>query len=600
MGSRDVVGDCEKGMSNHDAVIARARSLTESGRLREAEALVRRSLQRSPHDPHLNNAMANVLLQAGDQRAVFFAEKAANARPTDARVVATYGTALVASGRAAEAREQFERAVGLEPPVLGAYLGLTNLLHAGDELERAVEVCGRGLEAFEWHPSLCATMTTVLLDAGRPDEAVAFGLESVERHPDDPLVAQAAAFVSNYSASLTGERKHELHVRYGACVRGLARARLLVTDFDPERVLRIGFVSPDFRRHPVASFAEPIIEGLDRERFRVICYSTTHAKDHVTERIAGHADEFVDAAAISDDALTDRIVRDRIDVLVDLAGHTLGHRLGVLARKPAPVQATAIGYPNTTGLEAVDARIVDWVTDPAGAERFAVESLVRLPGCFLCFRPPDDAPEPGPLPAITAGHVTFGSFNILPKVSDRIFELWARVLREIPTARFVMKNKQLADAGIMARVRARFEAAGLGTERVELLPPTASFAEHLALYDRLDLALDTFPYHGTTTTCEALWMGVPTITLMGDVHAARVGGSLLRAAGLEALVAEDEDGFVRIAREMAGSLGRLREMRAGMRERLRGSRLCDVGGYVRGLGEAYRALWQTCCAKDSG
>lgn len=580
-------------MSGHDAVIKRARSLVEAGRLHEAEAMVRRLLQRMPHDADLNNTMANVLLHSGNPRALFFAEKAAALHPTDARVVSTYGTALVASGRVAEARAQFERAIGLEPPALGAYLGLTNLLHAGGELERAVEICRRGIEAFEWHPSLCATMTTVLLDAGRPDEAVAFGLKSVERHPEHPLVVQAAAFVSNYSASLTGEQKHELHVRYGQSVK--TRVWDTPRKDDPERRLRIGFVSPDFRRHPVASFAEPIVEGLDRERFHVACYSTTHAKDHVTERIAGHADEFVDAASMNDDDLKRRIARDRIDILVDLAGHTLGHRLGVLARKPAPVQATAIGYPNTTGLEAVDARIVDWVTDPAGSERFAVESLVRLPGCFLCFRPPEDAPEPGPLPAIAAGHVTFGSFNILPKVSDRIFALWERVLTEIPSAKFVMKNRQLEDPGIMSRVRARFTAAGLGPQRVELLPPTRSFAEHLALYNRLDLALDTFPYHGTTTTCEALWMGVPTITLMGDVHAARVGGSLLQAAGLEECVAADDDAFVRIARTLAGDVRRLADMRAGMRERLRASRLCDVGEYVRGLGEALRGMWREHC-----
>src|SRR4029077_2442406 len=255
--------------------------------------------------------------------------------------------------------------------------------------------------------------------------------------------------------------------------------------------------------------------------------------------------------------LAERICTDGIDVLVDLAGHTARNRLGVFTRKPAPVQVTWLGYPNTTGLDAMDYRLVDAVTDPVGeADALASETLVRLEGGFLCYGAAKDAPGPAEAPSIATGTVTFGSFNNPTKLSDATLDIWARLLDRLPQARLLLKGTPFADPATRTLFLSRLGERSVSAERVELLAWQANRAAHLSLYDRIDIALDPFPYNGTTTTCEALWMGVPVVTLRGDRHAARVGASLLTRVGLEALIADDEAGYVATAAALAGAPAR--------------------------------------------
>lgn len=373
---------------------------------------------------------------------------------------------------------------------------------------------------------------------------------------------------------------------------------------DPDRTLRVGFVSPDLRDHSVACFIEPVLASLDRAGYTPVCFFTGPTADDVTRRLSGLC-EFLhvpcntagaEIPSRAEAALASRILSARIDVLVDLAGHTGGHTLGACALRPAPVQVTYLGYPDTTGLGSIDARIVDAITDPPGPEfdSRCTEKLVRLDRCFLCYTPRADAPDVSDPPALRGGGITFGSFNNIKKLSPTCLSLWARVLAAVPASRLAIKGR-LASSHTRERFLSILAREGVSADRVELLPYADSAREHLDLYRRLDIALDAFPYHGTTTTCEALWQGVPTVSLAGDRHASRVGASILTSVGLPELIADSPEGFVRIAAELAGDTERLRTLRATMRRRMAASPLMDAASHALALEREIRALWRAAC-----
>jgi protein O-GlcNAc transferase len=341
---------------------------------------------------------------------------------------------------------------------------------------------------------------------------------------------------------------------------------------------------------------EPLLRGHDRQKVEVFCYAETTRPDSVTARLQELADHWLVTVGTSHQALAERIRTDRIDILVDVAGHSAGNRLLVFARKPAPVQVTWLGYPNTTGLKAIDYRLVDAVSDPAGeADAWASETLVRLEDGFLCYRGLRDGPEPTPPPCLKTGTVTFGSFNNPAKVSTATFDAWAKVLSRLPQARLVLKGMSFADAATRALFFARLGDRGVSAERVEIMAWLHGSAEHLALYHRVDIALDPFPYNGTTTTCEALWMGVPVVTLRGDRHAGRVGASLLTQIGLTDLIASSIDEYVEIAAALVDNPGRLDELRRALRPLMAASPLCDEGAFARKMEAAFRTMWQQWC-----
>jgi predicted O-linked N-acetylglucosamine transferase (SPINDLY family) len=295
---------------------------------------------------------------------------------------------------------------------------------------------------------------------------------------------------------------------------------------------------------------------------------------------------------LGDESVEALIRKDGIDILVDLAGHTAHHRLSVFARKPAPIQVTWLGYPNTTGLSAIDYRITDALSDPPGqTERWHTEKLLRLPGAFSCYLPPAESPPVGPLPALAAGHVTLGCFNHIAKVTPSLLGLWAGILKDLPGSRLFLKSRGLADPGTAGRIREELAGSGVAPERVELRGEALPTAEHLGLYNRVDIALDTFPYNGTTTTCEALWMGAPVVALAGATHVSRVSASLLTHLGAAELIASSADEYRLRCLALAADLPRLAERRATQRDRMRASPICDAAGFTRGLEEAYGRMW---------
>jgi predicted O-linked N-acetylglucosamine transferase (SPINDLY family) len=378
--------------------------------------------------------------------------------------------------------------------------------------------------------------------------------------------------------------------RYGDPLAGAIRPH--GNERAPERRLRIGYVSPDFRSHVVGLFMLPILEAHDPAGFEVLCYGSGRAQDATTGRIRERA-AWRDIVGLGDAEAAELIRRDAVDLLVDLTGHTAGHRLLLFARKPAPVQVTYLGYPGTTGLAAMDYRITDAHADPPGlTDRLYTETLVRLPDTAWCYAPPPDAPAVGRGPAADGRALTFGSFNNLAKLTGTMLGLWAEILRAVPGSRLLLKNAGFGSATARQRVRAALAAEGIEPKRVELRGPVLTPAGHLAAYAGVDIALDTYPYHGTTTTCEALYMGVPVVSLAGQTHVSRVGASLLANVGLTELVASSPDEYVQRAVGLARDGRRLSALRGSLRGLLERSALMDAGRFTRHLEQAYRDMWQ--------
>jgi predicted O-linked N-acetylglucosamine transferase (SPINDLY family) len=357
--------------------------------------------------------------------------------------------------------------------------------------------------------------------------------------------------------------------------------------------IKIGYISPDFREHSVSYFFLPFLEYHNRDSFEIFCYSEVKREDKITHRIKELSDHWRPIAWLRDRAVAEQVRQDGIDILVDLAGHTAENRLLVFAYKPAPVQVTWLGYPNTTGMPVIDYRFTDEIADPPGeADEYHSEILMRLPDGFLCYGPPDDAPGVSGLPTHKNGRITFGSFNNLPKINPQVIGLWSRLLHQVADSRLLLKSKQFADEHVRQRFLDLFSVCGIGAERLRLLPRVASTAGHLALYHQVDIALDPFPYNGTTTTCEALWMGVPVITLRGDRHAGRVGASILTRLGLEEMIAQNEEAYVDIGVALAASMSALENLRSGLRSRMQSSVLCDGRSFARTMENTFQKVWQ--------
>ncbi len=551
----------------------------------------------------------------------------------DARATHLLGVICLQCGRYESALRHIERSIALDPTVAFYHSNLAEAFRGLSRLEEAIAACRRSLELDAGDPSAWNNLGIALAESGRYEEATAAWRRCNELAPDDGryythlgislheqgrlaeaiaclerAIAASPQMEAPYAALLGSLKAHELtspavlyqqHLRFAARFAEPLKSAIRPHENrpDPDRVLRIGYVSPDFREHSVAWFLEPILEHHDRGRFHVCCYSNTRRRDDVTGRFVALADVFRDIVAMTDEQAAELIRADGIDILVDLAGHTAGGRWLIFARKPAPVQVSYLGDACTSGLSTMDYRITDGRADPPGmTERFHTERLARLPRPFLCYRPPATAPAVGALPADREGHITFGSFNQVPKLTPVVLDTWARILLAVPDARLLLKSQALGWGSVAERVVARFEVQGVPRSRLTLMGRQPRIEDHLAVYSRVDIALDSFPYNGTTTTCEALWMGVPVIALAGDSHISRVGVSILGGVGLEELIAATREDYARLAAQLAGDRQRLRRLRGDLRERLSRSPLLDGSGFARALEAEYRRMWRQWCA----
>lgn len=573
-----------------------------AGRMDQALSAARRILTRSPAQPQANQIVATILARKNMiEQAIYHAERAAASAPGDPVMHASLGQIRIAACKFEESISSLDRAIEISPDMAAAHIARGTALQQLHRYEESIAALRRAIELDPAALDAWVNLATAQLELARADDAIDTLREAVRLAPDNPAVWSLMCPTMNYASGIPAEEVYAAHRRFGAITEKGLRDRVYEypNTRDPERVLRVGYISRDMRRHSCSYFLLPILQSHDPQRVESYCYSISRHIDEVTDKIRDACTVFRDCSTLGDGELRRRIEGDRVDILLELAGHSGLHRLLVMAKRPAPVQATYLGYPHTTGLQHIQYRLVDAMTDPPEAPAHAAEELWRLPRCFLTYAPPEMAPEPADLPSIHGHPFTFGSFNEAKKISHEVVTLWTRVLDRVPGSRLLLKAGSFDDPAVRRGVVDRFEAEGVHPDRLEIVARIPSVAEHLAYYGRVDLALDTYPYHGTTTTCEAMWMGVPTVSLRGDRHASRVGASLNHAVGLDELTADSHDAFVEIAVALANDRERLATLRRGLRERMRASPLCDHVGFTRDLEHAYRLWWHKWCASGA-
>ena len=555
---------------------------------------MRARVRKAPADADAARLLGLALLNTGKaEQAVYFTGKALQLSPSPAACDA-HATVLVVVGRLDEAERVFRAGIGADAGLPSLHNGLGGALLNQKKYDEAAEAFARARAIDPDSVVYLRQHAAAMVRAHRTAEAMSLLREGVTRFPEDVVLRTQLVSALNYEDVNPSERLEHARALGALFARAAGPRPEFANAKDPARALRVGLLSADWVDHPVAHFMSPLLERTPAG-LSLHIYDASPKRDATTARLRGLAAGWREVVSLGDAAVAALMRKDGIDIAVDLGGHTVGSRVAVMAFHPAPVCVSYLGYPATTGMAGVGWRAVDSLTDPPGSEAWHTEQLLRLDPCFLCFRPPAEAPEVTPLPAATRRRVTFGSFNNPAKLSPRVLALWSRVLRDVPGSGLLLKGVGFEIPAVRERLRAAAEGAGIEPSRLEVLPTTRTPAEHLGTYARVDIALDTYPYHGTTTTCEALWMGVPVVTLEGPVHVSRVGVSLLRAAGCPEWIASDEDAYVRVALGLAADPAALARVRAGLRQRVAASPLADEAAFNARFEAALRSTWGAWC-----
>lgn len=626
----------DRAASLHDML---AEALEREGR--EAEALVcRGNALRAGGDPtaacdrywqalSLDAGLAGgyaglglALLDKGDSAAAVAALGQALAlRPGHAASESGLGAALLAQGQPGEALDHFTRALTLDPRRAEAAAGLGCACHRLGDWDEAAACHERALSLRPELSMAHRGLALLDIDRGRLAAAVASAARAVATAPGraEPLVTHGAASLKFGLASQAADAFRQA-VALDPLDPSSRSGLILALDCDdqaapavaaaerrcvpaapdavtarhdripaPERCLRIGYVSPDLRRGALAPFLEPVLAAHDRGQVEIFCYAEVARPDLTTSRLKSRVDGWCDSVGLDDQSLGERVRADGVDILVDLAGHRPGNRLGLFALRPAPVQVSWLGYPDAPGLPAIDWRFTDGVIE---RENNAPDRLVRLPRGLCCWQPPEGAPDPVPR---TGRAVTFGALAGPARLSPAVIAVWSALLARVPGSRLRIAAPAFFDPETAAALRARFGRAGADLTRVDLTGIRTGGPERLALLGTIDVALDTFPVCGPAALCDALWMGAPAVTLRGDRPCGRTGASLLTRCGLDALVAQDTGTYLDLATALARDAGRRAELGVTLRRRLLASPLCDAPGFTRALESAYRSVWRRWC-----
>jgi len=599
--------DFENALASYDRALAirpdygkaaynRANALFQLCRYREALAAYERALEINPlFAQALTNRGAALHKLRRYKEALAAYDDALAIEPDSPETLSNRGATLLELNRNEDALANCDRALAIVPRLSGALNNRGLALH---KLKRHHEALASFDQALAGDPNNAQSYLNrarVLFDRGEVGKAVescriALRLQprNAETHSELLLMMQCLPGITPQDMVTEQERYAEFHEQP---LRTTWRQHR--NDRNPERRLRIGYMSGDFRNHSLAFFIEPILSGHDKSHVESYCYYNNADHDLHTKRIAAHADHWIECAGMTDEQLAERIRSDRIDILVDLSGHTARNRLLVFARKPAPVQATWMGYIGSTGLSAMDYRITDPRMDPPGlTERYHSETLIRLPESWAAYQPEPGCPRVNELPALGGKTFTFGSLNTLAKMNPAVIALWARLLKALPDAKLMLGD--MGERPTRDRFLSEFGNEGIGPERLLLHPPVP-ILDYLALYHQIDLCLDPFPYTGGITTAHAMWMGVPVITLAGVQSVSRHGVAFLYRVGLPDFIAHSEAEYVERAVRVARDLPSLSRIRRSLRERMTTYSACDPQVITRHLENAYRSMWRRWC-----
>lgn len=578
--------------------------LMKMGQINEALVIHRQAIEIAPDLAELHFNFGVALVTAGHLIAAVAAfEKALEIEPSYVEAQSNLGYVFQNLGQFASAVANYRRVLEMEPDYVDAHNNLGAALSKLGQIDEAAASFRKAIELKPDHADAHMNLGAILKDIGQFEDALASVRRAMEIRPDHTLAFSNLLLTYNLLDVKLDTPPLQEARRFGAMVARLATP---YTSWDNERLvekqLRVGLVSGDFCQHPVGSFLEGALAALKAEasdRLRLYAYASTSFNDEVTDRIKASCDSWCSVVGLTDQSLAQRIREDGIDILVDLSGHTAQNRLPVFAWKPAPVQVSWLGYLATTGVAAIDYVIGDASTLIAEDQANFTEKFWRLPKSYLCFTPPTQNTEVSPLPAIQRGYVTFGSFNNLAKLSDSTVELWAKVLIAIPQSRLLLKSHQLFENSVRLRTLSRFVAHGVSDDRIVLMAGVPR-AQYLEPYSAVDVALDPFPYPGITTTVEALWMGVPVLTLAGNSFLSRQGVGLMTNAGLPDWIATDPDDFVARAIAHTDDLQGLAALRSNLRQRLRTSPIFDAPQFAQHFESALREMWQEWCKNSVG
>jgi len=599
-------------------------TLKAQGRLEQAIAAFRRALTLRPEFAEAHNNLGNALKAAGEPGPAIEAYRhALTLRPDLAETHNNLGNALRETGYADEAVAAYRQALALRPNYAEAHYNLGNALMEQRQFDAAIAALRQAVVLRPHFPEAFNNLGGALQDKGELDEAIACYRQAIALRPgyaeaynnlgnalkeagqlDETLacyrqslklggdwrIASNLLHAIHFHPDYDIKRIWEEHVRWNQtyALPLAPTGESFENDRSPDRRLRIGYVSPDFGEHPVGRFMLPLLENHDHTQFEIFCYADGRRDDAITRRLRARADAWRSTTGLSDEQLASLVRQDRIDILVDLVMHMRGTRMLVFARKPAPVQVTYLAYCSTSGLETIDYRLTDQYLDPPPSDdRFYSEESIHLPRCYWCYPAAEQAPDVAPLPALAAGHVTFGCLNNFGKVSAGALSTWSQLLRQVPNSRFLLHAHEGSHRD---RTRRQLAAAGIDPDRLQFVA-MQSMTQYFHQHNRIDIALDPFPYPGGTTTCDALWMGVPVVSRAGQTAVSRAGLSILSNAGLSELVAHDAEQYVQIATELAGDLSRLHQLRVDLRPRMRRSALMDAPRFTADVEAAFRRMW---------
>ena len=583
-------------MSNVEQVLDTALQRQRSGAVKEAEVLYRQVLFAHPnHVPAMFHL--GMLCQAQNRlsESVELLEKAVRLQPDFVSAHNSLGVALARQKNYAAAVVALERSIALRPDLIDLQINLGNIYKSWEKFELAIQCYSNALRLNAANAEAHNLLGGVYSMLGRLPEGIRHFEEALRLNPRNAATHSNLLLAMNYLPNMNSDvllAEHRFWWRLHG--RGLTPPPIHANDRNPDRRLRVGYVSPDFRKHAVAAFLEPIFRHHDPTHIEMFAYAEVPNPDSVTAHFKSLAHHWRSTCGQSDVELAKHIREDEIDILVDLAGHSASNRLTVFAQMPAPVQVTYLGYPNSTGLCEITYRLTDAIVDPSTSPGGQREELVRLDGCFCVYNPIEQTPDVAPPPAMRKRHITFGSLHNLAKLNRETISLWCSVMRAMPTSRMLvfrntLQGKRRQQLGLL------FADGGIAPERVDLLYESSPPMDYLRIYEDVDIHLDALPWSGHVTTCESLWMGVPVITLRGSRSSGRLSASILRAIGRPEWIAETPSDFVAIACRLAEDDAKLLQIRSTLRQQMRSSILCDGAAFCRRLESEYRRIWRHAC-----
>jgi protein O-GlcNAc transferase len=568
----------------------------QAGRLGEAESIYRQIVTQVPgHYQAFNNMGLALYGQGKLDEAIQSLQNALAVQPDYREAFINLGNIFKDQGNLEEAIGHYQKALAIDPDCPYALNNMGEALREHGYLQDAIEAYRHALETQPDHAQILSNVGNAFKDQGLVEEGIDWYIRALKADPYHEVALQNLIYSQQFLPETTLETIQKSHQcwqeTFGAPYQALWGN--YTNDRDPQKKLVLGFVSGDFRYHPVGYFTIQVFEQL-AQHCHLIGYANQLEGDDLTARFQTAASQWHTVCEWSDEQLAQQIRADQVDILFDLTGHNARNRLAVFAQKPAPLQVTWAGYMATTGLNAMDYIIADATEIPAGAEQYYTEQVIRMPHSFICYEPHPEIPDVNPLPALNNQHITFGSFNILTKITPSVVTTWSEILNRLPESRLILKTRGLDCPTTRQRYLDLFAKNGVSASRITCYP-YSSRSELWPIYQQVDIQLDPFPFSGSTTTLESLWMGVPVITLPGETFASRHSLSYLSTIGLTDFVAQDRDHYIRLAVDWSHRLTELSEIRKNLRTQVQQSPLCDAPGFTRDLLKELRRIWTLGC-----